>query len=147
MAGLGSLAGLLAYGNANEIVCDMAREVLPVVKKTPVVAGVNGTDPFVTMDILDALLLPNAFGSIVRRIADPTGRFKLEFMWRFAHTTSHAAGVSAFFNHTQHLFQGAWIFASSERSRRRGIQSPSDLLGLKPLRDFDRSSSVAPSRF
>jgi len=47
MAGRGSAAGLLAYGNANEIVKDMAREVLPVVKKTPVLAGVNGTDPFV----------------------------------------------------------------------------------------------------
>ena len=46
MAGRGSLAGLLAYGNANEIVCEMAREVLPVVKHTPVLAGVNGTDPF-----------------------------------------------------------------------------------------------------
>ncbi|AYG02873.1 phosphoenolpyruvate hydrolase family protein [Gryllotalpicola protaetiae] len=46
MAGRGSLAGLLAYGNANELVVDMAREVLPVVKHTPVLAGVNGTDPF-----------------------------------------------------------------------------------------------------
>ncbi len=46
MAGRGSLAGLLAYGNANEIVCEMAHEVLPVVKHTPVLAGVNGTDPF-----------------------------------------------------------------------------------------------------
>ena len=46
MAGRGSLAGLLAYGNANEIVCEMALEVLPVVKHTPVLAGVNGTDPF-----------------------------------------------------------------------------------------------------
>ena len=46
MAGRGSLAGLLAYGNANEIVCEMAREVLPVVRHTPVLAGVNGTDPF-----------------------------------------------------------------------------------------------------
>jgi predicted TIM-barrel enzyme len=52
MAGRGSLAGLLAYGNANEIVKDMAREVLPVVKHTPVLAGVNGTDPFVDMDLL-----------------------------------------------------------------------------------------------
>ena len=51
MAGRGSLAGLLAYGNANEIVLDMAREVLPVVRKTPVLAGVNGTDPFVLMDV------------------------------------------------------------------------------------------------
>jgi len=56
MAGRGSLAGLLAYGNANEIVLDMAREVLPVVKHTPVVAGVNGTDPFCNFDFfLDQL--------------------------------------------------------------------------------------------
>ena len=46
MAGRGSLAGLLAYGNANEIVMEMAKEVLPVVHHTPVLAGVNGTDPF-----------------------------------------------------------------------------------------------------
>jgi predicted TIM-barrel enzyme len=50
MAGRGSLAGLLAYGNANDIVMDMAKEVLPVVKHTPVLAGVNGTDPFCQMD-------------------------------------------------------------------------------------------------
>ena len=49
MAGRGSLAGLLAYGNANEIVKEMAVEVLPVVKHTPVLAGVNGTDPFILM--------------------------------------------------------------------------------------------------
>jgi predicted TIM-barrel enzyme len=51
MAGRGSLAGLLAYGDANAIVVDMAREVLPVVKRTPVLAGVNGTDPFRQMDV------------------------------------------------------------------------------------------------
>ncbi len=50
MAGRGSLAGLLAYGNANEIVLEMAREVLPVVRHTPVLAGVNGTDPFMLRD-------------------------------------------------------------------------------------------------
>ena len=50
MAGRGSLAGLLAYGNANEIVVDMASEVLPVVRRTPVLAGVNGTDPFLLLD-------------------------------------------------------------------------------------------------
>jgi predicted TIM-barrel enzyme len=49
MAGRGSAAGLLAYGNANQIVKEMAVEVLPVVKNTPVLAGVNGTDPFVLM--------------------------------------------------------------------------------------------------
>ncbi len=58
MAGRGSLAGLLAYGNANEIVVDMAREVLPVVHHTPVLAGVNGTDPF--------MLLPQ----FLRQLAD-----------------------------------------------------------------------------
>ncbi len=46
MAGRGSLAGMLAYGNANDIVLEMAHEVLPVVKRAPVLAGVNGTDPF-----------------------------------------------------------------------------------------------------
>lgn len=56
MAGRGSLAGLLAYGNANDIVLDMAREVLPVVRHTPVLAGVNGTDPFCNFDaFLDEL--------------------------------------------------------------------------------------------
>ena len=50
MAGRGSLAGLLAYGNANEVVLEMAREVLPVVQRTPVLAGVNGTDPFLLVD-------------------------------------------------------------------------------------------------
>ncbi len=50
MAGRGSLAGLLAYGDANAIVVEMAHEVLPVVEKTPVLAGVNGTDPFRLMD-------------------------------------------------------------------------------------------------
>src|SRR5258708_33704275 len=49
MAGRGSAAGLLAYGNAHPIGKEMACEVLPVVKKTPVLAGVNGTDPFVLM--------------------------------------------------------------------------------------------------
>ena len=46
MAGRGSLAGMLPYGDANAIVMDMAREVLPVVRHTPVLAGVCGTDPF-----------------------------------------------------------------------------------------------------
>jgi predicted TIM-barrel enzyme len=50
MAGRGSLAGLMAYGSANEIVVEMAREVLPVVRNTPVLAGVNGTDPFLITD-------------------------------------------------------------------------------------------------
>ncbi|MCR3954663.1 MAG: phosphoenolpyruvate hydrolase family protein [Gudongella sp.] len=50
MAGRGSLAGLLPYGDANQIVVDMGSEVLPIVKNTPVLAGVCGTDPFRVMD-------------------------------------------------------------------------------------------------
>ena len=50
MAGRGSLAGLMAYGNANQIVMEMASEVLPVTTRTPVLAGVNGTDPFCIFD-------------------------------------------------------------------------------------------------
>lgn len=50
MAGRGSLAGLLPYGDANQIVVEMAAEVLPVVKSTPVLAGVCGTDPFRRME-------------------------------------------------------------------------------------------------
>jgi predicted TIM-barrel enzyme len=56
MAGRGSLAGLMPYGDANQIVTEMAAEVLPVVKRTPVLAGVNGTDPFRLMGVfLDQL--------------------------------------------------------------------------------------------
>lgn len=51
MAGRGSLAGLLAYGDANAIVVEMAAEVLPVVQRVPVLAGVNGTDPFRLMPV------------------------------------------------------------------------------------------------
>ena len=56
MAGRGSLAGMMPYGDANAIVVEMAGEVLPVVTRTPVLAGVNGTDPFRDMDLfLDQL--------------------------------------------------------------------------------------------
>src|SRR5262249_55787510 len=64
MAGRGSLAGLLAYGNANEIVVDMAREVLPVVKKTPVLAGVNGTDPFMLTELFLVQLAALGFSGV-----------------------------------------------------------------------------------
>jgi predicted TIM-barrel enzyme len=64
MAGRGSLAGLLAYGNANEIVVDMAREVLPVVRHTPVLAGVNGTDPFLLRDVFLCQLRDLGFAGV-----------------------------------------------------------------------------------
>ena len=64
MAGRGSLAGLLAYGNANEIVCEMAHEVLPVVKHTPVLAGVNGTDPFMIPELFLRRLIELGFSGV-----------------------------------------------------------------------------------
>ena len=64
MAGRGSLAGLMAYGNANEIVCEMALEVLPVVKHTPVLAGVNGTDPFMIPDQFLRRLIDLGFSGV-----------------------------------------------------------------------------------
>jgi predicted TIM-barrel enzyme len=64
MAGRGSAAGLLAYGNANQIVREMAVEVLPVVKHTPVLAGVNGTDPFVLMPQFLAELKSMGFSGV-----------------------------------------------------------------------------------
>jgi predicted TIM-barrel enzyme len=85
MAGRGSLAGLMAYGNANDIVKEMAHEVLPVVKHTPVLAGVNGTDPFMITDhFLDELKVMGfsgvqnfptvgLFDGIMRRNLEETG--------------------------------------------------------------------------
>jgi predicted TIM-barrel enzyme len=64
MAGRGSLAGLLAYGNANDIVVEMAHEVLPVVKHTPVLAGVNGTDPFMIPEEFLRRLIDLGFSGI-----------------------------------------------------------------------------------
>ena len=64
MAGRGSLAGLLAYGDANAIVVEMGSEVLPVVKDTPVLAGVNGTDPFRLMDVFLKQLKDQGFAGV-----------------------------------------------------------------------------------
>ena len=82
MAGRGSLAGLLAYGDANQIVVDMAAEVLPVVKRTPVLAGVNGTDPFRLMDVFLDQLKAMGFAGVQNfptvGIIDGTFRANLE---------------------------------------------------------------------
>lgn len=64
MAGRGSLAGLLSYGDANQIVVDMGNEVLPVVKETPVLAGVCGTDPFRIMDVFLKQLKEQGFAGV-----------------------------------------------------------------------------------
>jgi len=64
MAGRGSLSGLLAYGNANELVVEMGREVLPIPKRTPVLAGVNGTDPFFDPAIFVRQLREQGFSGV-----------------------------------------------------------------------------------
>ena len=64
MAGRGSLAGLMPYGDANAIVVEMAREVLPIVRKTPVLAGVCGTDPFRIMDLFLSDLKQMGFSGV-----------------------------------------------------------------------------------
>ncbi|MEX2600664.1 MAG: phosphoenolpyruvate hydrolase family protein [Balneolaceae bacterium] len=99
MAGRGSAAGILAYGDANEIVVDMAGEVLPVVKNTPVLAGVNGTDPFRLMPVFLKQLKEMGFDGVqnfptvglidgyFRQILEETGMsYELEIdMIRHAH--------------------------------------------------------------
>jgi predicted TIM-barrel enzyme len=64
MNGRGSLAGLLPYGDANEIVLDMGHQVLPVVEETPVLAGVNGTDPFRDMEVFISELKSRGFSGV-----------------------------------------------------------------------------------
>lgn len=64
MNGRGSLAGLLPYGDANEIVVEMGHEVIPVVEDTPVLAGVNGTDPFRQMDVFVEDLKRRGFSGV-----------------------------------------------------------------------------------
>ena len=64
MAGRGSLAGLLSYGDANQIVVEMGAEVLPVVKNTPVLAGVCGTDPFRVMEVYLKQLKAQGFNGV-----------------------------------------------------------------------------------
>jgi len=64
MNGRGSLAGLLPYGDANEIVVEMGHEVIPVVEDTPVLAGVNGTDPFRQMDVFIEDLKRRGFSGV-----------------------------------------------------------------------------------
>ena len=64
MNGRGSLAGLLPYGDANEIVVEMGHEVIPVVEDTPVLAGVNGTDPFREMDVFIEDLKRRGFSGV-----------------------------------------------------------------------------------
>src|SRR5215218_3601706 len=82
MAGRGSLAGMMPYGDANAIVLEMAGEVLPVVTKTPVLAGVNGTDPFRNMELFLNQLKALGFSGVQNfptvGLIDGTFRINLE---------------------------------------------------------------------
>jgi predicted TIM-barrel enzyme len=82
MAGRGSLAGLMPYGDANAIVMDMAREVLPIARRTPVLAGVCGTDPFRLMDRFLGEVLDAGFAGVQNfptvGLIDGTFRINLE---------------------------------------------------------------------
>jgi predicted TIM-barrel enzyme len=82
MAGRGSMAGLMPYGDANAIVMDMAREVLPIARNTPVLAGVCGTDPFRLMDRFLREVLDTGFAGVQNfptvGLIDGTYRMNLE---------------------------------------------------------------------
>lgn len=82
MAGRGSLAGLLAYGNANDMVIDMGREILPITKNVPVLAGVNGTDPFYDPNVMLPKLRQMGFSGVQNfptvGLIDGTFRMNLE---------------------------------------------------------------------
>ena len=82
MAGRGSLAGLLAYGNANEMVLEMGREVLPITRNVPVLAGVNGTDPFYDPKLMLPKLREMGFSGVQNfptvGLIDGTFRMNLE---------------------------------------------------------------------
>jgi predicted TIM-barrel enzyme len=114
MAGRGSLAGLLAYGNANEIVKEMAREVLPVVRHTPVLAGVNGTDPFMLpehfLDELKALGFAGIQNFPTVGLIDGTFRANLEETGMGFH---HEVDIIAR-AHAKDLLTTPYVFSSAD---------------------------------
>lgn len=114
MAGRGSLAGLLAYGNANEIVVEMAAEVLPVVRHTPVLAGVNGTDPFMLRDRFLRELADLGFAGIQNfptvGLIDGTFRANLEETGMgFAHEVDLVAAA-----HHHDLLTTPYVFSAED---------------------------------
>lgn len=114
MAGRGSASGLLAYGNANEIVKEMAVEVLPVVKSTPVLAGVNGTDPFILMPQFLAELKQMGFSGVQNF---PTiGLFDGVMRQNFEETgMSYGLEVDMIGEaHTQDIFTTPYVFNPGE---------------------------------
>lgn len=114
MAGHGSLAGLMPYGDANAVVVEMAREVLPVARKTPVLAGVCGTDPFRLMDRFIAELRDLGFSGIQNfptvGLIDGLFRQNLEETAMGYSKEVEAIAIA----HTMNLFTAPYVFNEKE---------------------------------
>lgn len=126
MAGHGSLAGLMPYGDANAIVVEMAREVLPVARNTPVLAGVCGTDPFRLMDRFIAQLKEVGFSGIQNfptvGLIDGTMRQNLEETNMGYDKEVEAVGIA----HDLDLFTSPYVF--NEEEARQMTRAGADLI-------------------
>jgi predicted TIM-barrel enzyme len=114
MAGRGSLAGLLAYGDANAVVIEMAAEVLPVVQRTPVLAGVNGTDPFRLMPVFLKQLKELGFSGVQNfptvGLIDGTFRANLEATGMGYDREIEAIGIA----HSLDLYTSPYVFTPAD---------------------------------
>lgn len=114
MAGRGSLAGMLAYGDANAIVVEMAAEVLPVVANTPVLAGVNGTDPFRMMPVFLRQLADIGFSGVQNfptvGLIDGTFRANLEATGMGYDKEVHMVRLA----HDMGLFTSPYVFTPEQ---------------------------------
>jgi predicted TIM-barrel enzyme len=116
MAGRGSLAGMLAYGDANAIVVEMAAEVLPVATQTPVLAGVNGTDPFRLMPVFLRQLRDLGFSGVQNfptvGLIDGTFRANLEATGMGYHKEIEMIQMA----HEMDLFTSPYVFDAEQAS-------------------------------
>jgi len=114
MAGRGSLAGLLAYGDANAIVVEMAAEVLPVARDTPVLAGINGTDPFRLMPVFLKQLKEIGFSGVQNfptvGLIDGTFRANLEATGMGYAKEVEAIGIA----HRLDLYTSPYVFTPDD---------------------------------
>ena len=114
MAGRGSLAGLLAYGDANAIVVEMGAEVLPVVQKTPILAGINGTDPFRLMPVFLRQVKEIGFSGVQNfptvGLMDGTFRANLEATGMGYEKEVEAIGIA----HELDLFTTPYVFDAGQ---------------------------------
>lgn len=126
MAGRGSLAGLLPYGDANAIVLEMAREVIPVVKKTPVLAGACGTDPFRDMEVFMKELIAVNFSGVQNfptvGLIDGVFRENLEATGMGYAKEIEAIGIA----HEMGLFTAPYVF--DEEQAKKMAEAGADIL-------------------